>query len=484
MGDDAVEGDPAADHVEAGRGIGDGPGRVGQRGASGGRVPGGGQRGPGSRQGRIWPAVKARSSSPTLVGHGEVASRGRRSEAAGRRPRPPRSRASSAGSAPTRCMPVSTFTWTSRTTPARAGGLGGGPTPAACRASGVSRRATTSAMASGGGSDRTSTGASMPASRSATPSSTRATANQVAPPSRAAAGHGHRAVAVGVGLDHGAEGGRSGRGRRSAALCRTAARSISAHRSGPQCRGDHVDLPRAGVGSPTADLRQPAGRGGRPGRRPPGPRGARGRRPARGRGRPGRPPREGRDRGPRRRRWHPRGRRRCRPWPAGATRPWRGGPSPPGSATTVVGPFSSTTRPAVARPGRPGRGDPVGARGRAGQAGELAVVGGEDDAGTPAGGRPRTARDVVPGRPGPPGRRRRPRRAPRPGPRGRGPRRRCPRGPTEAGTDHERLAALDHVQGAGAQPLGGSRCATASPAGSTAGSAPGTPSRTMPAPAR
>ena len=62
-GDDPVEGDAAADHVEAGLGEGDGPGRVGH--VDQGRIePGGGQARPGSRPKRAsWPAVKARLSS-------------------------------------------------------------------------------------------------------------------------------------------------------------------------------------------------------------------------------------------------------------------------------------------------------------------------------------------------------------------------------------------------------------------------------------
>ena len=57
------------------------------------------------------------------------------------------------------------------------------PPRARCRGSGVSDRATTSAMASAGGSESRRTGASIPWRRSTSPSSTRATASHDAPPS-------------------------------------------------------------------------------------------------------------------------------------------------------------------------------------------------------------------------------------------------------------------------------------------------------------
>jgi len=92
----------------------------------------------------------------------------------------------SAPSAPTRCMPVFALTWTSVTTPDAADASETARTPLFVYTVGVSRCATTSGIAGNGGSESRSTGAVIPASRSSTPSSTVATASQVAPPSSAA----------------------------------------------------------------------------------------------------------------------------------------------------------------------------------------------------------------------------------------------------------------------------------------------------------
>ena len=140
---------------------------------------------------------------------------------------------------------------------------------------GTSRRATASAIASSGGSDRSRIGAPMPASRSATPSSTRATASQLGPALEGGPGHRHRAVAVAVGLDHRAQG----------AGCDSAARS-----DGVVAHGVEVDVgpgrppavshrrPVAGpCPQPPTSSRRPPGRAGR---RPSDPR-ARPRAPAR-----------------------------------------------------------------------------------------------------------------------------------------------------------------------------------------------------------
>ena len=65
-------------------------------------------------------------------------------------------------------------------------------------------------MAPGGGWLRSKTGAVMPAARNSSPSSTRATANQVAPPSEGGPGHLDRAVPVGAGFDDGTQASRCG----------------------------------------------------------------------------------------------------------------------------------------------------------------------------------------------------------------------------------------------------------------------------------
>ena len=109
------------------------------------------------------------------------------------------------GRAPMRCMPVSTLRWTPR--PGR---------PTAARASmaaavatvGVRSWATSAAAWSGGCSLRTRIGASMPASRRATPSAVSATPSPVAPAASAARADRFGTVPVAVGLDDGPDVGR------------------------------------------------------------------------------------------------------------------------------------------------------------------------------------------------------------------------------------------------------------------------------------
>ena len=90
---------------------------------------------------------------------------------------------SSGGHTPTRCMPVSTFTWTSTGPRAAAANRA---RPSREYSDGVNRWASATASASGGNSDSTRIGASTPAARSSSPSSTSATPHQVAPASNAA----------------------------------------------------------------------------------------------------------------------------------------------------------------------------------------------------------------------------------------------------------------------------------------------------------
>ena len=85
-------------------------------------------------------------------------------------------------------MPVSIFRWTCHGAEAgrEATASIADCTPDVVYSVGVNPATSASDMASGGGSDSTRTGTSMPASRSTLPSSTRATASQVAPPASAA----------------------------------------------------------------------------------------------------------------------------------------------------------------------------------------------------------------------------------------------------------------------------------------------------------
>ncbi len=305
------------------------------------------------------------------------------------------------------------------------------------------------------------------------------------PRPRARPGPRGRPVPVGVGLDHCAQRGRRGEARQQRALWRTAAEvDLGPGRARPR-PGGHV---AAEAGRSATAHSDSHGRGGRPGRRPRGPR--------RGPSAAARPwtwaarPAAGAGATPRATK-APMAPDRTSPVPAVAR---RGEPAvasehrPAGSATTVVGPLQQHHRPAVAaaRPRR--RRDPVGARGAAGQAGELAVVGGEQTArrrrpGGDAAPRttaamsspvPRATRGRRRRRPGGTAARR-PRRAPGPRWRRLGPARGRRRGPGTVRPWRARAAA---------QPSGRQRAPTASPAGRSAGSAPGMPRRTMPAPAR
>ena len=203
----------------------------------------------------------------------------------------------------------------------------------------------------GGGSDSSRIGASMPASRRVTPSSTRATASQSAPPSRAARATGRPAVPVAVGLDHCAEEGRR--------------HQVAEH---PRVVPHGVEVDVGPRRPPTVSHAGPARRGrrapwpqGRADRRRPSPRPGPGAGPAmdvraEGRRAPG-----GRPRGPAGRRSPPRGRRRCRRWRGRSSRPGPGGTRPSGWATAVVGPFSRATAPEAEARARDG-GDPVRSR--------------------------------------------------------------------------------------------------------------------------
>ena len=125
-GRDPVQGDPAPDHVEAGGGVRRWcPAELAAC-SRGGARPGRGQRGRGPPES----SGSGLGEGPVLVldavGHREVRpQRGEAKRGLGRHGLR-RSSTSSAGSAPTRCMPVSTFTWTSVTTPARVEAAAGG----------------------------------------------------------------------------------------------------------------------------------------------------------------------------------------------------------------------------------------------------------------------------------------------------------------------------------------------------------------------
>ena len=102
-----------------------------RRGASAARA----RRAPGRRAASVEAPDLAVGEGPVLVadpvGHREVRpQRGEAKRRLGRHGVDDLERARS-GSAPTRCMPVSTLTWTSVTDPARAEAGGGGPTPGA-----------------------------------------------------------------------------------------------------------------------------------------------------------------------------------------------------------------------------------------------------------------------------------------------------------------------------------------------------------------
>src|SRR5438270_14017926 len=113
--------------------------------------------------------------------------------------------------------------------PAAATALAAASTPASVYTVGVSRRPTTSSMASWGGSESTRIGASMPASRSSTPSSTSATPSHVAPPSRAARATGTAPCPYPLALTTAHSWPGRARASRRETLWRTAPRSTSAH---------------------------------------------------------------------------------------------------------------------------------------------------------------------------------------------------------------------------------------------------------------
>ena len=96
----------------------------------------------------------------------------------------------------------------------------------------------------------------MPASRSSTPSSTSATASQVGPALEGGPGHGHRAVAVGVGLHHGAQRGRGGHAAQQRGVVADGAPGRSRPTPGAT-RAVGARRPARRPGSPTADRRQP-----------------------------------------------------------------------------------------------------------------------------------------------------------------------------------------------------------------------------------
>ncbi len=84
-------------------------------------------------------------------------------------------------------MPVSTFTWT----PAPAGATDSSARTVSVRYTvGVSPHSITEGRSSGIGSDNSSIGASIPASRRRAPSPSVATASRVAPPAMAASAEG------------------------------------------------------------------------------------------------------------------------------------------------------------------------------------------------------------------------------------------------------------------------------------------------------
>jgi hypothetical protein len=96
----------------------------------------------------------------------------------------------SSGWAPTRCIPVSTFTWTCTCWSAAAATPSRRATPASVYTVASSRASTSSSSSATEASDSTSTGASIPAARSSAPSAASATASTSAPPARAARAEG------------------------------------------------------------------------------------------------------------------------------------------------------------------------------------------------------------------------------------------------------------------------------------------------------
>ena len=149
----------------------------------------------------IWAAVKASSGSSAIAkcvqNPPRVSDRDPVTLAA--------SAGTSAASAPTRCMPVSTFRWTATGRPSLVAAPAATAMPASLYTVGRAPMAHSSPSASGGASVSNSTGASIPASRNVIASSTRATASIEAPPAERGAGDPDASVAIAVGLDDGAE---------------------------------------------------------------------------------------------------------------------------------------------------------------------------------------------------------------------------------------------------------------------------------------
>ena len=162
-----------------------------------------------------WPAARAaidrpleaielilrRRRRPPSSRDGSTTRRGRtRGRARGRGTRSARPGATH----PTRCIPVSIFTWTP-TRARAAASCSRSQGRAGCTATASGRRPERARSVPAGNSDSTRIGASMPARRRARPSSTNATPSHAAPPSRAARATCDGAVPVAVGLHHGHE---------------------------------------------------------------------------------------------------------------------------------------------------------------------------------------------------------------------------------------------------------------------------------------